>query len=119
MNLRTRLVMMLSGIVKDGRISRNRWTTTEIGTRICLNAPFLVLEEESVDVRGETVSAWAVEYPIGLEGPRLMRTWVVNRPPHILGRQPVYAEAGEEPLIGSMRLISFQRFETTTENKSP
>lgn len=80
-------------------------------SRVFVAEPFTVLGEEWVDVLGERVSAWSVEHPIGLEGPRLMRTWVVNRPPYLLGRQPVDAETGEEPLIGSMRLVAFQLYE--------
>jgi hypothetical protein len=80
-------------------------------SRVFVAEPFRVLGEESVEVLGERVRAWSVEYPIGLEGPRLMRTWVVNRPPYVLGRQPVDAETGEEPLIGSMRLVAFELYE--------
>ena len=80
-------------------------------SRIFLNAPFRVLGQEWVEFVGERFQAWLIEHPVGLDGLRLMRTWVVNHPPYVLGRQSVDADTGEEPLIGSMRLLSFQAFE--------
>lgn len=73
--------------------------------------PMRAVRRESVDGPDGPTEAFVIEYPSGMQSPRMMRTWLVDRPPYLLRRQPYDAVTGEEPLIGTMRLVSFQRLD--------
>ena len=74
-------------------------------------APSRVIGRASIDTpSGERQEAWVLERPLGMTGPRLILTYVVDRPPYFLGKKPIDADTGETTQVGSMRLIEFQAF---------
>ncbi|MFT5434663.1 MAG: hypothetical protein ACI9OJ_005377 [Myxococcota bacterium] len=74
-------------------------------------APSQVIGRESIEVPGgETHNAWVLERPLGMSNARLMLTYVIDRPPYLLGKAPMDAETGEIDETGTMRLIEFQAF---------
>lgn len=74
-------------------------------------APSRVIGRETIEMPdGEAHEAWVLERPLGMTGPRFMRTYVIDRPPYFLGKTPVDVDTGERPEVGSMRLLEFQTF---------
>ena len=72
--------------------------------------PSRVVGQEQMDTPAGNHNAWVVERPLGMSSPRLMQTWVVDRPPYFLGKAPINADSGERSVGGSMRLIEFAAF---------
>jgi hypothetical protein len=75
-------------------------------------APSRVVGREWIETPGGArYHAWVLERPLGMTSPRLMLTYVIDRPPYLLGKKPVNADTGEATEIGSLRLLEFQTFQ--------
>lgn len=67
--------------------------------------------EEVVLPSGERVRARVVSYPLGMVGPRLMRNYLIDRPPYLVEKRPVDLDAAETTDIGTLRLVEFTVFQ--------
>lgn len=75
-------------------------------------SPSQVTGQEWIEMPdGERQQAWMVEYPLGMSNARMMRTFVVDRPPYLLAKQPYDLDGGEVDEVGVLRLIEFQAFD--------
>ena len=53
------------------------------------------------------VEAWVVEYPLGMTNGRMMRAFVIDRPPYLVGKRPLDLDSGETTELGTQRLVAF------------
>lgn len=53
------------------------------------------------------VEAWVVEYPLGMTNGRMMRTFLIDRPPYMVGKRPLDLDSGETTELGTQRLVAF------------
>jgi len=73
--------------------------------------PLLVSGTESVDAGPlGSQEAQVVIYPLGMTNARVMRNFVIDRPPYLVGKIPIDLDSGEASEVGSLRLISFTSF---------
>ena len=73
--------------------------------------PVIVGEREEFDAGpAGRHTAWAVRYPLGMAGPRVMLNFVTDRPPYLLGKRPLNLDTGESTEVGTLRLIEFTTF---------
>ena len=77
-------------------------------------APSRVTGREWIETPdGERQQAWVVEYPLGMSSARMMRTFVVDRPPYLLAKRPYDLDGAAVDEVGVLRLIEFQAFPDT------
>jgi len=53
------------------------------------------------------VQAWVVAYPLGMTNGRMMHTFLIDRPPYLVGKRPLDLDSGETTELGTQRLVAF------------
>ncbi len=97
--------------LSEGQTIRFASADTPAASNILGARPFLVSGRETISAgpTGEQDS-WAVSYPLGMSNGRVMKNYVIDRPPYLLGKRSMDLESGEVSENWSLRLIEFSSF---------